>query len=90
MRRAPLIAFHNKSEIDFCQECGCYHCLKVFPKEEIKKWTDNSKTALCPHCGVDAVLPNTAYSLTEEVLKPIYEYWFKENKADEKIKNKLL
>jgi NAD-dependent SIR2 family protein deacetylase len=81
MRRAPLIAFHNKSEIDFCKDCGCYHCLKVFPKEEIKKWTDNSKTALCPHCGVDAVLPNTAYTLTEEVLKPIQEYWFTQDQS---------
>ena len=82
MRRAALIAFHNKSEISLCQECGCYHCLKVFPKEEIKEWTDNSKTALCPHCGIDAVLPNTAYALTKEVLAPIHDYWFerKENK----------
>jgi len=76
MRRAPLIAFHNKNEISFCQECGCYHCLKIFPKEEVKNWTDDSKTALCPYCGVDAVLPNTAYNLNED-LKKIQDYWGK-------------
>ncbi len=76
MRRAPLIAFHNKGEIDFCNKCGCYHCFKVFPKEEIKKWVDNSKTAVCPYCEVDAVLPDTAYNLTEESLKEINEFWF--------------
>lgn len=76
MRRAPIIAFHNKNEIEFCKQCACYHCLQIFPKEDIKKWTDNSKTAVCPHCEVDAVLPDTAYTLTENVLKEIQKYWF--------------
>lgn len=79
MRKAPLVAFHNKSEIDFCQECGCYYCFKVFPKEEIKKWVDDSKTAICPYCDFDTILPNTAYKLTEEVLKEIHEYWFSQD-----------
>jgi len=81
MKRAPLIAFHNKNEIDFCKECGCYNCFKIFDKKEIKKWTDNSKTALCPFCETDTVLPDTAYPLKEELLKEINNYWFgKKNK----------
>lgn len=38
---------------------GCYYCLSCFPVEHIKKWINdrNGKTACCPHCNVDTVLP---------------------------------
>jgi hypothetical protein len=38
--------------------CGCFHCLATFRAETIHEWVDTGKTALCPRCGVDAVLPN--------------------------------
>jgi hypothetical protein len=38
--------------------CGCFHCLATFRAEAIHGWVDAGKTALCPRCGVDAVLPS--------------------------------
>ena len=48
---------HNHAAIDNGIPCGCYFCLSVFDGGEISKWTDEGTTAVCPICGVDAVLP---------------------------------
>jgi hypothetical protein len=29
----------------------------VFDVREIEEWIDGGQTALCPHCGIDSVLP---------------------------------
>ena len=36
---------------------GCFHCKFIYPPKDIMEWTDSDTTAICPHCGVDAVLP---------------------------------
>ena len=38
-------------------QCGCFHCLNVFNGSAVTRWADNGETAICPHCGYDAVLP---------------------------------
>jgi hypothetical protein len=38
---------------------GCYHCLSEFPPSTVSTWCDGGRpgqTAICPHCGVDAVV----------------------------------
>jgi hypothetical protein len=40
--------------------CGCFFCLRTYPSSEIVDFTDQGKTAFCPHCGIDAVLPVVA------------------------------
>ena len=37
--------------------CGCFYCLNTFHPKDIKEWIDKNQTALCPVCGIDAVLP---------------------------------
>lgn len=38
---------------------------------------DFDLTALCPYCGIDAVIGESAgYPLTEEFLKKMRDYWF--------------
>lgn len=36
------------------------------------------QTALCPHCGIDSVIPDRTYGfrLTKELLKALCERWF--------------
>lgn len=36
---------------------GCFHCETIYHPRDITEWTDLEATAICPHCGVDAVLP---------------------------------
>ncbi|MBI1189674.1 MAG: cytoplasmic protein [Tepidisphaera sp.] len=57
--------------------CGCFYCLKRFSPTTIAKWTDQKQTALCPHCGIDSVLPeNGIASLSDELLRVMKQVWF--------------
>ena len=70
VRQAPMKAMNNRK--DLSNQCGCYNCLSEFPVIEIKEWTDGGKTAICPKCNVDSVLPICDSAL----LKKIRDYWF--------------
>jgi hypothetical protein len=78
IRKAPQIAMHNKSNLMFVRECVCYYCIKAYFVSEIKDWTDRElDTAICPHCGIDAVLPVHEEKDKDLMnLKKINEYWF--------------
>lgn len=65
--------------------CGCFHCLAFFPATGIGEWVDEpetgprgpGRTALCPKCGIDAVLPESEdYDLTLELLKAMQARYF--------------
>ena len=51
----------------------CFYCGLDFMVEEIKEWIDGAQTALCPHCGVDAVLPG---SQPEDWLRDMGQRYF--------------
>lgn len=74
IREAPIRAMKNRNHIR--ERCGCYKCLEIFPSEEIKEWTDQNQTALCPKCGVDSVLFDEG---SFEILKNIQDYWFNQH-----------
>lgn len=50
---------HNRAHMISGTVCGCFHCCAVFSADEIAEWIDDDRTALCPRCGVDAVLAGT-------------------------------
>jgi len=65
--------------------CGCFHCLSIFAPAEIVEWTDEppgsprgaGRTAICPRCGVDAVLPaSDEVEITAELLSAMNARWF--------------
>lgn len=64
--------------------CGCFYCLKLFPPSTIIEWVDFAadgvgQTALCPHCGVDAVVPSVpARPVSAELLATLHEQGFGE------------
>lgn len=51
----------NESSIVSAERCGCFHCGEVFQAAEINEWIGDrtGRTAICPRCGVDSVLPGT-------------------------------
>ena len=66
----------NRRLLEHDKRCGCFHCLKVFDTKELV-WVDFDLTALCPYCGIDAVIGESAgYPLTEEFLEKMRDYWF--------------
>jgi hypothetical protein len=66
---------------------GCFYCCAVFDASEISEWVDDRQvetgslddgsTALCPRCGIDAVLPGSAGTvITPALLAEMKAHWF--------------
>jgi hypothetical protein len=55
--------------------------LAVFTPRDILKWADGNQTALCPVCGIDAVLPDGDFGgrVTKELLEAMQDRWFGES-----------
>ena len=72
----------HRAEIERSTQCGCFYCLACFPPAEISNWVDPDAaglgtTALCPRCGIDAVIGAEAgYPLTPEFLTRMRTRWF--------------
>lgn len=74
---AHALCTNNRDALEKSDRCGCFYCERIYDPKEIKDWTDNGKTALCGHCGIDSVIPDTEeYPLTPEFLKKMRDYWF--------------
>ena len=59
------------------EKCGCFYCLAVYSPSEIGDWIDGDDTALCPKCGIDAVIGSqSGYPLTQEFLGKMQKHWF--------------
>lgn len=72
-------SIYNKEELDKVDLCGCFYCCEVFDPSEIKEYTDNGNTALCPYCKVDSVIPlNKNDEESKEILQKMYGYFFKD------------
>ena len=76
---SKLEKFHKKSknhrkELDSSEFGGCFYCRQFFDPKEIVEWVDKDKTALCPKCGIDSVLPMN--SKNSALLVEMSDYWF--------------
>jgi hypothetical protein len=92
LSRADLESIHRYSDhhrelLARSERAGCFYCGAMFDPTEIMDWVDGRQvetgntadgvTALCPRCGIDAVLPSAApISLNDEVLGEMHHYWF--------------
>ena len=76
---AHKATYENRHVMTPDSKCGCMYCMKIFMSEEIVEWCAdaNDDTAICPNCGIDAVLSeNSGFPLDEEFLKAANEMWF--------------
>jgi len=73
--RAQRTAIGNRFSLS--GGCGCFHCLSLFAAEAINGWTDDGETALCPRCGMDAVVPAEALGFGTTALADMKRRWFK-------------
>jgi hypothetical protein len=60
--------------------CGCFYCLNEYPFDRISEWIENGETAICPCCGVDAVIGFDAPVADRELLHKMHERWFERSK----------
>lgn len=69
---------NHREELLKDNKCGCFYCLQIFSPSEIQEWIEDPKgTAVCPYCGIDAVIGESSnYPITEEFLEKMEKYWF--------------
>ncbi len=80
---ATKFSIHNRDQIKPDTKCGCYFCLRVCNGSEIVEWGDKENdTALCPHCGIDSLLPNTTDPI---ILETAHVKWFTHNVPSSEI-----
>lgn len=73
----------NREVLSSSASCGCFYCLAIFSPSEIKEWIPELRdgelvkgvTALCPHCGIDSVLPDSV-PLSDDLLGAMKMHWF--------------
>ncbi len=75
---AHKYSINHKSKILKDKKCGCFYCLKIFNPKEIIDWIeDQSGTAICPYCGIDAIIgESSGFPITEAFLLKMKNYWF--------------
>ena len=71
---------NHRDDLLQSESCGCFHCLAIFTVVDIQSWTDEvdgvSVTALCPKCGLDAVLGSSSgYPVEESFLRRMQEHF---------------
>jgi len=58
IHRAHSYTSWNRAALERSRSCGCVYCLRVFSPADIELWTDRDRTAVCPNCSVDSVVPS--------------------------------
>lgn len=77
MKRIHSHTMRNRTEIDASQTCGCISCCGIYPASEVVDYIDGGETALCPECGIDAVIGDgTGISLDLLTLNELNKEFF--------------
>ena len=77
IQEAAEYSLYNRDGLEQSVLAGCYYCLEVYPATEVSRFIDDGKTALCPMCGIDSVLPgNAGFPLTHSSLLALKAFWF--------------
>jgi hypothetical protein len=70
-------SIRHRAEVLASELCGCFYCLRTYPPSEIVEWTDGGETALCPRCGIDAVIGSASgFPVTRDFLREMHGVWF--------------
>lgn len=76
---AHKYSLSNGQLVKRSSKCGCFSCGAIFSCDEIAEWADDrgGKTAVCPHCFTDAVVPDSCpYDITPDFLEKMHRRWF--------------
>lgn len=81
---AHKLSDNHRLELEQCGSGVCFFCGNKVQTTLIKEWIDKGQTALCHHCGIDAVLPdNCDLPINDSVfISEMYNYWFGVTRGD--------
>lgn len=70
-------ASQHRAELDGSAKCACFFCFRTFATADITAWIDKNQTALCPRCGIDAVLgTGSGHTLDDRFLRKMHQHHF--------------
>lgn len=71
--------FRKKERLKESGQLGCFSCGYIFSYYLVENFLESENTALCPICGIDAVIPLIEFpeSQHEELLGEMYLKYFK-------------
>jgi hypothetical protein len=83
---------NNRELLAHSDRAGCFYCQAIIEAHEIEDWVDGAQvetgeltdgvTALCPRCGIDAVLPSAApIKLDAPLLSEMHRSWFERSRT---------
>jgi len=74
---AHAFSSNHRDQLASSEVCRCFYCLESYSATEIAEWTDDATTALCPKCGVDAVVGSASgVPLDTAFFQQMHEHWF--------------
>jgi hypothetical protein len=77
VQEAHKHSIRHRLELKVSARCGCFFCCETFPPAEIREWTDDDQTALCPRCGIDSVIGDrSGFPVSREFLSSMKAHWF--------------
>ena len=73
-------SFENEKILEG-KECICLYCKSKFNYNKIQLWVEdkNGKTAQCPYCNIDCVVPisiENEYTLDDKDIKKLNKIYF--------------
>ncbi len=80
------LSFCNRGAVKESTHVGCFYCCEEYSADQITAWVDKGRTALCPICGIDAVLPDAWIAVNEELLVLLQERYFESLSYEEAVK----
>ena len=82
---------HHRALLVKSPVAGCFYCGAMFAPAEITDWIDGPQvatgettdgvTALCPRCGIDAVLPAGSVAINADLLAEMNAHYFAERRS---------
>lgn len=77
MKKLHVYSSNNKKLINSSNKCYCFYCKNTINKEDIKKYIDDDKTAMCPKCDIDSIIPDSIEEkIDDKIISAMHDYWF--------------
>ena len=77
MEKAHRHSYRNRETVQKSVSCGCFCCCEIYPADAVVEYVREDEVALCPQCGVDAVLGDASgFPLTLGFLEVMKTEWF--------------
>ena len=67
----------NRRELESSRKAGCIYCKSIYSALDVIDYVEDSDTAICPVCPVDAVIGDASgLPIEKEFLTAMHERWF--------------